>query len=62
MTNGHPLITVPEVARRLGRNPQLVRRWMREGRLRGEKFGRDWLVTERELERFRRSEPQRRKL
>ena len=27
-------LTVPEVARRLGRNPETVRRWIREGRLR----------------------------
>lgn len=51
---------VPEAARWLGRNPFLVRRWLREGRLRGEKFGRDWTVTERELERFKRQEPERR--
>jgi excisionase family DNA binding protein len=54
-------LTVPEVARNLSRNPELIRRWIREGRLRGEKFGRDWLVSEREVERFRRAEPQRRK-
>jgi len=30
----HPL-TVPEVAERLRANPQIVRRWLREGQLRG---------------------------
>jgi excisionase family DNA binding protein len=55
------LLTVPEAARRLDRNPELIRRWIRERRLGAEKFGRDWLVSERELERFRRVEPQRRR-
>ena len=49
-----------QVAEQLGRNEVLVRRWLREGRLRGEKYGRDWVVTERELERFKRDEPERR--
>ena len=53
-------LAVPEVARRLGRNPILVRRWLREGRLQGEQFGREWLITARELERFLRNEPERR--
>lgn len=55
------LLTVPEAARRLARNPELVRRWLREGRLRGQKFGRDWLVSERDLDRFRGREPDRRR-
>ncbi|MGH2451627.1 MAG: helix-turn-helix domain-containing protein [Candidatus Limnocylindria bacterium] len=54
------LYTVEQAARWLGRNPQLVRRWLREGRLRGERFGRAWLLTHDELRRFRRSEPERR--
>ena len=52
--------TVPEAARWLARNPFLVRRWLREGRLRGEKFGRDWTVTQWQLERFKGHEPERR--
>jgi len=54
-------LTVTEVAKRLARHPELVRRWLREGRLRGEQYGREWLVTEREVERFHRAEPERRK-
>jgi excisionase family DNA binding protein len=53
--------TAIEAARRLRRHPEVVRRWLREGRIRGEKFGRDWTVTARELERFRRQEPERRR-
>ena len=53
-------LTPDEVAEQLHRNPELVRRWIREGRLRAEKVGRSWAVLERELERFQRSEPERR--
>ncbi len=53
-------LTVEEVAKRLDRGEELVRRWLREGRLRGQLFGRSWMVQEREVERFRRHEPERR--
>lgn len=52
-----PVVDWPE----LRRNPELIRIWLREGRLRGEKYGPTWVVTERELERFRRDEPERRR-
>lgn len=52
--------TVEEAARRLGRSPELVRRWLREGRLVGERFGGVWIVREKALSNFTRSEPQRR--
>ncbi len=54
-------LTVPEAARRLRRNPELVRRWLREGRLRGEQFGREWLIAPSELERFAAKQPRRRR-
>jgi excisionase family DNA binding protein len=53
-------VTVEEAARRLGRNPELVRRWLREGRLKGEAFGHVWAIDERELARFAKSAPERR--
>lgn len=53
-------VTVDEAAQRLGRNPELVRRWLREGRLRGEPFGHLWAIDERELARFAKSAPERR--
>ena len=53
-------LTPDEVAERLQRSPELIRRWIREGRLRAEKVGRSWAVTERELNKFRRHEPGRR--
>lgn len=42
-------LTVPEVARRIGRNPETVRRWIREGKLRSTKVGTQHLVEERDL-------------
>ena len=49
-----------EAAERLRRDPKLVYRWLSDGRLRGERFGHAWLVREREIERFRKHEPERR--
>ena len=43
------MITVPEAARRVGRNPETVRRWIREGKLRSQKVGTQHLVDEAEL-------------
>ena len=40
------LITVPEAARRTGRNPETIRRWIRSGRLRAERVGTQYLVEE----------------
>ena len=32
---GERMLKVPEVAKRLGLNPETIRRWLREGKLRG---------------------------
>jgi excisionase family DNA binding protein len=44
------MVTVPEAARRIGRNPETIRRWIREGKLRSEKVGTQHLIDERDLE------------
>lgn len=44
------MITVPEAARRAGRKPETVRRWIREGRLRAGKVGTQHVIEERDLE------------
>jgi len=44
------MITIPEAARRTGRNPETIRRWVRAGRLRSERVGTQHLVDEDELE------------
>lgn len=47
------LMTVEEVAEKLGLTPQRVRIFCREGRL-GQRVGKQWIITEEEFERFRR--------
>jgi excisionase family DNA binding protein len=44
------MLTVPEAARRSGRNPETIRRWIRSGRLRSEKVGTQHLVDEQVLD------------
>jgi excisionase family DNA binding protein len=44
------MLTVPEAARRLGRNPETVRRWIREGRLTARKVGTQHVIEEADLD------------
>lgn len=44
------MLTVPEAARRVGRNPETIRRWIRAGRLRSQKVGTQHLVDEAQLD------------
>jgi excisionase family DNA binding protein len=44
------MLTVPEAARRIGRNPETVRRWIRQGRLRATKVGTQHVIDETALE------------
>jgi excisionase family DNA binding protein len=44
------MLTVPEAARRLRRNPETVRRWIREGKLRSTKVGTQHLLDEADLD------------
>jgi excisionase family DNA binding protein len=44
------MLTVPEAAKRAGRNPETLRRWIREGRLRSTKVGTQYLVDEQDLD------------
>lgn len=43
-------LTVPEAARRVGKNPETVRRWIRSGRLRSTKVGTQHIIDEIDLE------------
>jgi len=42
----HSMLTVPQVARRVGKNPETVRRWIREGKLRSTKVGTQHVIDE----------------
>jgi excisionase family DNA binding protein len=44
------MLTVPQVAKRTGRNPETIRRWIREGKLRASKVGTQHVIEERDLE------------
>ncbi|MGH9481352.1 MAG: helix-turn-helix domain-containing protein [Terriglobales bacterium] len=41
--------TLPEAARRLRRNPETLRRWIRSGRLRARKLGTQYFIEEADL-------------
>jgi excisionase family DNA binding protein len=43
------MLTVPEAARRAGRNPETIRRWIREGKLRARKIGTQHVLEESDL-------------
>jgi len=43
------VLTVPEAARRTGRNPETIRRWIRSGRLPSQKVGTQHLIEESDL-------------
>ncbi|HVA85811.1 MAG TPA: helix-turn-helix domain-containing protein [Candidatus Saccharimonadales bacterium] len=44
------MITVPEAAKRAGKDPETIRRWIRSGRLRASKIGTQHVIEERDLE------------
>jgi excisionase family DNA binding protein len=44
------MLTVSEAARRIGRDPETVRRWIRSGRLRAHKVGTQHVIDESDLD------------
>jgi excisionase family DNA binding protein len=46
------MLTVPEAARRAGRDPETVRRWIRAGKLPARKIGTQHVIEEEDLEEF----------
>lgn len=46
-------MTLSEAAALLGVHPDVLRRQVHRGKLRAKKVGRDWHVTPREVERYR---------
>ncbi len=53
-----PMLTIPEVARRTGKHPETIRRWVRSGRLRSTRVGTQHLIDEEDLEAIT-AEPER---
>lgn len=51
------MITVPEAARRLRKNPETIRRWIREGKLPSTKVGTQHLLDEDDLDEYTGEEP-----
>ncbi|MGZ5214152.1 MAG: helix-turn-helix domain-containing protein [Actinomycetota bacterium] len=43
------MLTVPEVAKRVGRDPETVRRWIRSGKLVATKIGQQHFVDEMDV-------------
>jgi excisionase family DNA binding protein len=50
------MLTVPEAARRAGKNPETVRRWIREGKLAARKVGTQHTIDEEDLAAFLRAD------
>jgi excisionase family DNA binding protein len=46
------MLTVPEAARKVRRDPETVRRWIRAGKLRSHKVGTQHLIAEDDLAPF----------
>lgn len=44
------MITVPEAARRAGKDPETIRRWIRDGRLAARKVGTQHVIEEEDIE------------
>lgn len=44
------MLTVPEAAERVGRDPETVRRWIRSGKLRARKVGTQHVIDEMDLD------------
>ncbi len=44
------MLTVPEAARRTRRNPETIRRWIREGKLSARKVGAQHVIEESDLD------------
>ncbi len=47
------MLTVPEAAKRTGKSPETVRRWIRAGKLRAQKHGTQHMIEEADLEEMR---------
>jgi excisionase family DNA binding protein len=44
------MLTVPQAAERVGRDPETVRRWIRAGKLRAQRIGTQHMIDEDDLD------------
>jgi excisionase family DNA binding protein len=51
------LLTVTETAELLGATPQTVRKYLKQGKLKGQRVGRPILITEASIKEFLTGEP-----
>lgn len=52
MIDTQGLLTVHQVAQRLGRSLEQVRRYLREGKLRGQRIGNQWFMEESAIQEY----------
>lgn len=50
------MLTVSQAARRVGRDPATIRRWISSGRLRAERVGTHHVIRERDLDKAAKSD------
>jgi excisionase family DNA binding protein len=43
------MLTVPDAARRIGKDPETIRRWIRSGRLKATRIGTQHVIEEEDL-------------
>jgi excisionase family DNA binding protein len=46
------MMTLPEAARRAGRDPETIRRWIRAGKLKSRKIGTQHMIEDRALDHW----------
>jgi len=44
------VLTVPQAAKKVGKDPETIRRWIRSRRLRAEKVGTQWVIDADDLD------------
>ena len=47
-------MNMQEAAERLGKHPNTIQRWIKSGQINCVKIGRDWEITQEEIDRIKR--------